>query len=935
MIVLRDILALIHYQTEAECIAYVQLLAYRGAFQNPILGIERKIEQAPILATFGTESFSVWRKLGLHDEYPTHLHQIISEREAIEFLQLSFDSLEEGYKWLLNVTNLFFLRETFWNEGIRSHNAHNSSINTKRWLTSGPEENPLVINSLYDCAERLHLTGGQPWPTNKTSNHVVLFGGLEHIVKTRIDFIEAFSGTLYYLTGPRGLFNYEPTLAPILSQWFGMPEKIATIQAVLDQYQDSNTTMQWTMNLSALKTEILTAVGADTWPLAPQSYYYQNQHEYDLHAIQQNWEPLNCLGGPWPVAMDLVDFYMKKRSWNQNVRLIPIVALGTNGHLAGVSDELELWYKNYGRTLLLIGEHPIFVTCNKVHALPHVLSNIMHHDDYQRSLTQQNLLNKANLYRYGTRRHEHDFQISNQITIVGPKASMQDFNIQHALDSLAKEVFSLQPIIKKSIDEYNITKSAPLYSPVVIVEKMILHHQQQEYLRLANSAFDLGIWFYFTHHLIKVVGLLNFALNVLAKMKDYEVDKVVNALDDCTDVTTQDFIMEKLKKQEFPDKSVDRSMIHQIKMNNKLSLRAIRDDIERTFMAISKADSALLIDCHQKIWNEMHRFLVGLITQSNELLNDQSLKYSLVAMGSYSTIQATPFSDLESFVIIENDEPATLQQVKDHIKFLLILIINLGETTLPSLGIQVTDEKGTRADFMVPSMWDIYTPRGFSFDGAFGDGYKTPLGKNIDGNRCYRLIGTPESLVNQFVVHGVDRDPVLPQMMHSTRLIYGDESLYVQFTECLSRCSFNKEAYVVALLQKNLSKFAPLLELTETESIHHKNRLYNPVHTLVNGLFLLFAGNRQCTMFDKIDYLFENRVITTEQRGILKDSLALCSYARLQQYFKFKSAKIEISSDEPQFQPIRESNRKLKQIYGFFEGKLNNKTLLDLPRPSL
>jgi hypothetical protein len=279
----------------------------------------------------------------------------------------------------------------------------------------------------------------------------------------------------------------------------------------------------------------------------------------------------------------------------------------------------------------------------------------------------------------------------------------------------------------------------------------------------------------------------------------------------------------------------------------------------------------------------------------------------------------TPFSDLESFVIVENDMPETIAKVKERIKLFLIFIINLGETTLPSLGIQVTDGRGKRADFMVPSMWDTYTNRGVSFDSNFGVSYKTPLGKKIEDKLFYRLIGTPESLVDQFVMNGYEKDPVLPQMMHSTRLIYGDESLYSKYRERLSSCSFNKVQYASALLQKDLKKFGQLLSQTDTKSINHKNYIYTPIRTIINGLYFLNATNRECNMFEKIDWLHQNKVINSDQRDVLKESLTLCSFVRLQQYFKYKLLKIDISQADPLLQSICQSNKKLKQIYTFFE----------------
>ncbi len=60
------------------------------------------------------------------------------------------------------------------------------------------------------------------------------------------------------------------------------------------------------MELSALKSEIMEALNVESLPKAPYSFYYQDKVVLDALAEELEREPLDCLGGPWPVAMDMV-----------------------------------------------------------------------------------------------------------------------------------------------------------------------------------------------------------------------------------------------------------------------------------------------------------------------------------------------------------------------------------------------------------------------------------------------------------------------------------------------------------------------------------------------------------------------------------------------------------------------------------------------------
>ena len=142
--------------------------------------------------------------------------------------------------------------------------------------------------------------------------------------------------------------------------------------------------------------------------------------------------------------------------------------------------------------------------------------------------------------------------------------------------------------------------------------------------------------------------------------------------------------------------------------------------------------------------------------------------YAIIALGSVARVEATPFSDLE-FVILYSDptigDKISYFRVLTH--FLHLKVINLGETILPSLGIeelnnfQSSDPNGIW-------FYDSETPRGISFDGAMPWASKTPLGRMATKNKpALELIRTPEQMA-EFQ----DEEFALKEGYHLGKVIY-------------------------------------------------------------------------------------------------------------------------------------------------------------------
>jgi hypothetical protein len=152
-------------------------------------------------------------------------------------------------------------------------------------------------------------------------------------------------------------------------------------------------------------------------------------------------------------------------------------------------------------------------------------------------------------------------------------------------------------------------------------------------------------------------------------------------------------------------------------------------------------------DLFRDIQDMYTRLVSMLVNECEGRLGQPPCDYAIIALDSVTRMEATPFSDLE-FAILYSDpsigDKINYFRVLTH--FLHLKVINLGETILPSLGIeQLNDFQTSETD----GSWfyDSATPRGISFDGAMPWASKTPLGRMATKYKpALELIRTPEQM---------------------------------------------------------------------------------------------------------------------------------------------------------------------------------------------
>ena len=289
----------------------------------------------------------------------------------------------------------------------------------------------------------------------------------------------------------------------------------------------------------------------------------------------------------------------------------------------------------------------------------------------------------------------------------------------------------------------------------------------------------------------------------------------------------------------------------------------------------------------KELFNEIHEFLKEAVT----VLLDECIKileqppedvsYAFIGFGSFARREATPYSDIESALLIEEGKNSSL--VKEYFVKLLeyfnYKVLNLQETILPSMCIpSLNDENDlihslerykcsscscTRPDnifdasewpFLQKGFYDDET-RGLSVDGRMGKACKTPLGRLVTGRgQSKDLIKTPTELAQlYFAALKCDRSTAkeenynLSTVLSNVSFLYGNDEELVDIYNALvfstSEISdddttlSHRQSSAVHCLQTALDQFQFSLTSKDMGIISSiKKKLYRAVGMLITNI---------------------------------------------------------------------------------------------------
>ncbi|WP_039458037.1 tetratricopeptide repeat protein [Candidatus Jidaibacter acanthamoebae] len=351
--------------------------------------------------------------------------------------------------------------------------------------------------------------------------------------------------------------------------------------------------------------------------------------------------------------------------------------------------------------------------------------------------------------------------------------------------------------------------------------------------------------------------------------------------------------MSNIRNQARRKLSLQQVYLSQLKKQQKNDLET-KEEIEQ----ILGSKRLLTQQIYQDINTQIKILLINLIEESKQNLGKPPCKYAIMGLGSLARDEATPYSDIEFAILIEDITPILNIKNKEYFRILTKLlhlkVLNFGETT-PDIH-NIPFLKGIKCSI----------PMGFSFDGRANKGCKTPLGNYhisyLENNEKYELIATPKEMVRFQEDYWFNIDPHLPTILTTTVLIDGDDFLFNEYMINLKYILDRqvkeptyfaqvklREKRAIEVLLQDISRFEPNLakEIKNVGRVYNiKYELYRLPIVVLSGLTLYFnltANNS----WDRIKEAVDRKHITIESASKLLEILDLITTIRLAAYLKY------------------------------------------------
>ncbi|CAG8493349.1 2088_t:CDS:2 [Funneliformis caledonium] len=309
----------------------------------------------------------------------------------------------------------------------------------------------------------------------------------------------------------------------------------------------------------------------------------------------------------------------------------------------------------------------------------------------------------------------------------------------------------------------------------------------------------------------------------------------------------------------------------------------------------------IIKDGYRELNMSLHKLLYDITQLAIDALRDDNInmqKFAVVLLGSWAKGTATPYSDIE-FCILINDHNLKLKEALQRMVHLMnFIVISLGQTALPWSLFEVPN-KISGIDFD-----DLLKP-GFQFD----LGGKTPLGRS---DKDYDLIQTPQKMANYINPITFENDPLLVTELIDCRFLTGNEKLYENYKQMVKKqllqkggvdqLPFHKRMAKVLLqigtknLQADLEKYKIRIDKVSDEGklLNIKTEIYRLPDRLIEGLRINFATSGE-TIWDKISGLLEMNIFNQTGAAQLEFMTAVALQARLFTYLTHGSQSERLS----------------------------------------
>ena len=446
---------------------------------------------------------------------------------------------------------------------------------------------------------------------------------------------------------------------------------------------------------------------------------------------------------------------------------------------------------------------------------------------------------------------------------------------------------SLSQQLKQLCDESGQENEQQLEQSAEIFHKMALHYKQKSPDKLS---------------LIKSAGLLNAAwvrnprnaLQIETYLEDVccEILKCAKA-----QIQNVDLIQESNKIAE---------MIKEMRKYLKSELGPIQRYIsqEADNYELFEYQTLKISSIHSlqnKITSDYTKIMSQISKISKKVMGKAPCNFAVIGMGSLARNEITPYSDFEHVIVLENSckKQNNYFKILEYFRWFSVIfhviIINLKETILPSLNIEVLESW----------FYDGFTKRGISFDGMMPHACKFPLGrqKHTDKKPWSTELIKPvdEMLIYLSSEENLKNGYHLGDILTKTCFVHGSKKLSTNFREKvkkLVKTKMDDDAADIILakeIEKDFDNFSVksiVSNLRSKKEVNIKKDWYR-----CTTLFIAALGRIHNIMasscFEIVYSLYNKGVITDKTKYKLLYVVALACEARLR-YYTEKSGQTDV-----------------------------------------
>lgn len=304
-----------------------------------------------------------------------------------------------------------------------------------------------------------------------------------------------------------------------------------------------------------------------------------------------------------------------------------------------------------------------------------------------------------------------------------------------------------------------------------------------------------------------------------------------------------------------------------------------------------------VMEIQEKISVKFKNIMASIAEYCTSVLGEPPCKFCIAGMGSLARVEATPYSDFEHIILLEDRENnygynIDLEYFRWYSVIFHVIVLNLQETIVPNLNI--TSLKNSVSDFR-SWFFDTCTPCGISFDGMVPHACKFPLGRQqCTDNKPFNneLIHSVSSML-QYLTSEEDlkNGYHLKDVLTKTCFVFGDSYVYQDFESGVKNF-YEKQSHDAVLadikdqVKEDLDNFATRLKLKglkSTEMFNVKKTVYRSSTLFVSALGRMHKVRSQ-SCFKIIDSLTEKGIFTENARHKLMLAVAIACEIRLKLY---------------------------------------------------